>query len=164
MILTDTQARGFVPTLTTGILAAVFVILGVVFTATGSVVGLPAFRVLGPIFLAVGVVAGIFALVWRARSRRLLAAEVAARTFTSTALVVSAIPNLNVQVNNRFRVRLAVQLGGGVVERTMYVPPMVFWRPGDQIRVAYDPAEPRNLVPVDPMAPPAMPGVPGGSL
>jgi hypothetical protein len=149
MIRTDTDVRGFVVTLVTGILAATFLPLGIAFAIIGLVSEPEAFLVLGVIFAFVGLDMATFAFIWRARTKRRDAEESAARTSRASARVLSAKLNPYSRVGTLNPLKLSVDLGGAPRARTVYVPPTMTWHEGTAIDVAYAPENPENFVPLE---------------
>jgi len=126
--------------LLSGILAAVFLPLGITFAILGD-----DFAGIGALLLAVGV--GMLALfgwlVMRERSRR------ARRTAQASAEVVDARINHGVQLNAKRQLMLTVRFpAAGEVSGKF------FWYPsipvGERIDVRYDPDDPESFEPVDP--------------
>ena len=137
--------------LLSGILAAVFLPLGLVFTVIGLAAdeadsGSPEdFLMIGLPFLATGVaLAAVFGvLTGRARAARRRRRE-GART---QAQVVHAFLHAGVRAGVLLTYDLTVTFpaaGGEVTQRVM-IPPNVQLAPGDLVEIAYDPAEPANF-------------------
>jgi hypothetical protein len=141
MIGTGTWIRGFVVSLVSGILAATFIPLGILFVFFEPSLGFA--------FLGVGVVCGLAALLTHRAGRARTARDEAARTQRGTAEVVEATHNYNAHVGVRHPVKLTVELVGRRT-RTVYVPSQIVWKPGERIEVAYAPEDPDNFVPLDP--------------
>jgi hypothetical protein len=123
--------------LLTGILAVVFLPLGITFAiVSGAGVGAP--------FLAVGAAfAAVFlALLRKERGRR------ARRQLRATAEVVSSKINHGVQLNAKRQLVLTVRIPGAGEASGSF-----FWLPsnpvGERIDVLYDPADPSNFEPVE---------------
>jgi hypothetical protein len=141
VIGTSTAIRGFVVSLVSGILAATFIPLGIVFVFLEPPLGL--------IFLGVGVLCGLASLLTLRAGRARSAREDAARVSRGSAEVVEAKHNYYSQIGVRHPLKLTVELAGGRRTRTLYVPSHVDWKPGERIEVAFAPEEPGNFVPVD---------------
>ena len=139
------------PRLLTGILAAVFLPLGIVFAVIGLVAddvdrGDPkAFLYLGiPLALAGAALAVAFVVLSRKERERK-----ARRTAQASAEVLAANINHGVQLNAKRQLELTVRFpAAGELSGTF------FWFPsipiGDRIDVRYDPDDPANFEPVDP--------------
>ena len=143
--------------LVSGILAAVFLPLGLIFVAIGLLAddvdrgepegflyaGIP-LALLGAAFAAAFVV-----LQRRERARR------ARRTQRATAEVVSAKMNTSVRSGSKFALRLTVRFDpAGTATTSVMWDPMRPLQPGDRVEVAYDPAEPSSFE-VAPVASPS---------
>lgn len=137
--------------LLTGILAAVFLPLGVVFTLIGLLAedvdrGEPeGFLYAGLPIAAVGAAFAIafVVLMRRERGRR------ARRTQQASAEVLEASINHGVQLNTKRQLTLTVRFpaAGEVTGKFFWYPSIPV---GEQIEVRYDPDEPANFEPVDP--------------
>ncbi len=141
MIGTSTAIEGFVVSLVSGILAATFIPLGMVFVFLEPPLGF--------IFLGVGMLCGLAALVTLRVGRARSAREEAARVSRGSAEVVEAKHNYYSQIGVRHPLKLTVELAGGRRTRTLYVPSHLDWKPGERIEVAFAPEDPGNFVPVD---------------
>jgi hypothetical protein len=141
MIGTSTAIQGFVVSLVSGILAATFIPLGIVFVFLEPSLGF--------IFLGVGVLCGLAALLTLRAGRARTAREDAARVSRGSAEVVEAKHNYHSQIGVRHPLKLTVELAGGRRTRTLYVPSHLDWKPGERIEVAFAPEDPGNFVPVD---------------
>jgi hypothetical protein len=141
MIGTSAAIRGVVVSLVSGILAATFIPLGIVFVFLEPPLGL--------IFLGVGVLCGLAAPLTLRAGRARSAREDAARVSRGSAEVVEAKHNYYSEIGVRHPLKLSVELAGGRRTRTLYVPSHVDWKPGQRIEVAFAPEEPGNFVPVD---------------
>jgi hypothetical protein len=136
-----------------GILAVVFVPLGLIFTVLGLTVdevdrGSPeGFVYAGLPILAVGLVfAGAFLVLWRKERARRARRRAGLRT---RAEIVSAELNWAVRVNGRPALKLTVHFApAGTVSGTFLAGGEQSLRAGDAIEVLYDPAEPANFEPV----------------
>jgi hypothetical protein len=138
--------------LTLGILALVFIPLGVVFTIVGLVVDEPdsgspeAFIYVGAPLALVGIACGVvFLRLWRRERARRARRRAGLR---ATAEVVAAELNWAVRVNGRPALRLTVRFAGSTVTGTFLAPrtPQDL-QPGAAIDVLYDPADPTNFEP-----------------
>ena len=136
--------------LVSGILAAVFLPLGLVFTVIGLVAddvdrGEPAgFLYVGlPLALAgVGFAIAFALLTRRARRRK------ARRTQRASAEVVDAHLNTGVRSSGKFALRLTVRFDpAGTRTTTVMWNPLIPIQAGDRIEVLYDPADPANFEP-----------------
>ena len=136
--------------LLTGILAAVFLPLGIVFTVTGLVAddvdrGEPEgflYAGLPLALLGAGLAAAFVALLRRERARR------ARRTARATAEVVQARMNTGIRSSGRFATALTVRFApAGTVTTQVMWDPMTPLQPGDAIEVRYDPADPASFEP-----------------
>ena len=147
MIGTSTAIRGFVITLASGILAATFIPLGIVFTILAG----DEFPIaLGLALLGVGLLSAVEALVFHRWGRRRTAAEAAARVSSARAQVITADHNWNSRVGARHPVKLTIDFGGRQHTRTLYVPSHLDWAPGEWIEVDYAHEDPANFIPVIP--------------
>jgi hypothetical protein len=136
-----------------GILAAVFVPLGLAFTIVGLTVKHPrsgkpeAFLYIGIPFLVVGLGLAVAFLVLRRREaerRRRRRAGLRA-----TAEIVDAELNPHVRVGMSFSAKLTVDIpGAGTVTRAVLVSPFTRLDPGTPIDVVYDPQDPANFEPI----------------
>lgn len=122
-----------------GILACVFVPLGIVFTALEPSAGLP--------FLALG---ALFAAAFGVLSQRAGAARRRRRDgLRAPARVVHARLHAGVRVGVLLTYDLTVTFPAapGEVTQRVLVAPNVTLTPGEEILVAYDPADPTNFEP-----------------
>jgi hypothetical protein len=134
------------PRLLSGILAVVFLPLGVAFTVVGAAT-MRMFLYIGLPFLVVGLILGVVFLVLQrreaARRRRRRAGP---RTM---AEVISAEWNPGVRIGTWLTVKLTVRyVPAGTVARTVLIPPTMRLTQGGSIEVFYDPQEPSNFEPV----------------
>ena len=136
----------------TGILAATFVPLGVVFTLIGLLAddvdrGSPeAFAYVGIPFLVAGIAcAATFFVLWRRERARRARRRAGLR---ATAEIVSADVNWHVRVNGRPSMRLTVRFGDNTVTGTFLAGGSNRVAAGEPIDVLYDPGEPANFEPV----------------
>jgi hypothetical protein len=136
--------------LVTGILASVFLPLGVVFTLIGLLAGdvdrgsPEGFVYAGLPLLAVGVgLAVAFAVsARRAKETR------ARRTARTSAEVLEARMNTGVRSSGKFALKLTVRFEpAGTATTSVMWDPMKPLRPGDRIEVLYDPADPGSFEP-----------------
>ena len=137
--------------LLTGILAAVFLPLGIVFTIIGLAAddvdrGSPeGFLYAGLPLAAVGVAFAVafVVLMRQARGRK------ARRTQRASAEVLDASINHGVQLNAKRQLTLTVRFpaAGEVTGKFFWYPSIPV---GERIDVMYDPDEPANFEPVDP--------------
>jgi hypothetical protein len=142
--------------LLTGILAAVFLPLGVVFVVLGLVVEHPDrgrpedFVYIGAPFAVAGVaLAATFIVLWRREAGRRRRRRQGLRT---GAEVVRAELDWRVRVNGRPMLRLTVRLPGAIsgdatVSGAFVAGDERLPVPGARIDVVYDPAEPSNFEP-----------------
>lgn len=139
--------------LLSGILAVVVLPLGIVFTTIGLVAddvdsGSPEdFLKLGLLLLAVGLLlAVVFAVSWRgaaaAKRRRREGARAQARIIQARLH-----PGVRVGVLLTYDLTVAFPAAGGEVTRRVMIAPNVQLTPGEEIEVAYDPADPANFEP-----------------
>ena len=136
--------------LLTGILAAVFLPLGVIFSLIGLLAddvdrGTPeGFLYAGLPLLAVGAGFAIaFATLVRREGQRR-----ARRTARATAEVVEARMNTGVRSSGKFATRLTVRFDpAGTVSTQVMWDPMQPLQPGDAIEVVYDPGDPASFEP-----------------
>jgi hypothetical protein len=136
-----------------GILAVVFLPLGIVFTIIGLTVeevdrGEPeAFVYVGLPLLAVGACLAIaFAVLWRReRARRRRRRE----GLHASAEIVRALPKANIRSGSRIAWQLTVRLPAtsAPVTTTFFASPASDLKPGGRIDVLYDPADPSNFEP-----------------
>lgn len=138
--------------LLTGILASVFLPLGVAFTGIGLVAddvdsGSPDdFLMIGVPLLAVGLaLTAVFGvLMGRARAARRRRREGA----RAQATIVHAHLHSGVRMGVLLTYDLTVVFpAGGEVTQRVFVAPNVPLTPGEEIEIAYDPAEPSNFEP-----------------
>ena len=138
--------------LVTGILAAVFLPLGLVFTTIGLLAedvdrGEPEGFLYAGIPLAVvggGLLCAFAALQGRERDRRRRRRE----GLRASAEVVEARMNTGVRSGSKFALRLTVRFApAGTATTSLMWDPMQPLRPGDRIEVLYDPADPANFEP-----------------
>lgn len=136
--------------LLSGILAAVFLPLGIVFALIGLLAddvdrGEPEGFLYAGIPLAlvgVGFATAFVVLTQRERARR------ARRTARATAEVVEARMNTGVRSSGRLALALTVRFDpAGTAGTSVMWDPMQPLRPGDRIEVLYDPAEPSSFEP-----------------
>jgi hypothetical protein len=144
--------------LLTGILAVTFLPLGVTFLVVGLVVENPdrgepeAFVYLGAALGLVGLVlAAAFYVLWRREAARRQRRRNGLRT---NAEVVGVRWKPNVRSGAKIGVELAVSFpgSGGTVSQTLLMMPTDRLAAGEAIEVLYDPAEPANFEPVDPLS------------
>ena len=130
--------------LLTGILAAVFLPLGIVFTVIGLVSD-DAFLPVGLPLAAVGVGFAVAFVVLMRQARR----RKARRTQRVSAEVLDARVNHGVQLNAKRQLTLTVRFpaAGEVTGKFFWYPSIPV---GERIDVLYDPDEPANFEPVDP--------------
>ena len=133
MIGTSTAIRGFVITLVSGILAATFIPLGIVFTILAG----DEFPIaLGLTLLGIGLLSAIEAFVFHAIGRRRAAAEDAARVSAGRAQVVAVDHNWKLRrVGARQPGQAHASLDGRQYTRTLYVPSHLDWAPGEWIEI-----------------------------
>ncbi len=143
--------------LLTGILAAVFLPLGVVFVVIGLLVDHPDrgkpedFVYIGAPFAVVGAALAVtFVVLWRREAGRRRRRRQGLRT---GAEVVRAELDWRVRVNGRPMLRLTVRLpgaisGDGIVSGAFISRDGSLPAAGARIDVLYDPAEPSNFEPV----------------
>jgi hypothetical protein len=147
--ITGTAVRGVVAALVAGILAVTFLPLGIAFAILGAAGSEEAFAPLGLSFVVAGAALGLVAWLSRRAGKRREAAETAARISRGTAQVLEARLNPYSRVGTRNPMKLAVQLAGARVERTLYVAPTTAYEPGRSIQVAFAPNDPSNFVPLE---------------
>jgi hypothetical protein len=139
--------------LLSGILTAVFLPLGVVFTVIGLTIETPDrgdpedFVYVGLPLLAVGLVlAATFAVLMRKEAGRRRRRRAGLRT---RGRVVRARLRPNVRSNGRYAMDLTVAfVPAGEATTTVFVTPFDRIDEGGEIEVMYDPAEPANYEPV----------------
>jgi hypothetical protein len=136
--------------LLTGILASVFLPLGMIFSLIGLLAddvdrGSPeGFLYAGLPLLAVG--AG-FAVAFAVSARRAKQKR-ARRTARTTAEVVEARMSTGVRSSGKFALKLTVRFEpAGTATTSLMWDPMQPLRPGDRIEVLYDPAAPGSFEP-----------------
>jgi len=139
--------------LLTGILAVVFLPLGVVFTIVGATAdqldrGEPESML--AVGLAIGAVGLAFALAFALLQRRELVLRRRRRDgLRTSAEVVSAELKHNVRSGAKVGLRLTVRFTpAGTVSRTLLALPTSAPAAGARIDVLYDPADPTNFEPV----------------
>ena len=134
------------PRLLSGILAAVFLPLGLAFTIVGAAT-MRTFLYVGLPFLVVGLVLGVaFLVLQRKESARRRRRRQGPRTM---AEVLSAEWNPGVRVGTWLTVKLTVRfVPAGTVAKTVLLPPNMRLTQGGSIEVFYDPQEPSNFEPV----------------
>jgi hypothetical protein len=134
------------PRLLSGILAAVFLPLGLAFTVVGAA-AMRTFLYVGLPFLVVGLILGVvFLVLQRKESARRRRRREGPRT---TAEVISAEWNPGVRVGTWLTVKLTVRFSpAGTVAKTVLIPPNMRLSQGGSIDVFYDPQEPSNFEPV----------------
>jgi Protein of unknown function (DUF3592) len=139
--------------ITSGILAATFLPLGVVFTLVGVLDKHPdrgsprVFVYVGIPFAVAGVAcATVFLVLWRREAARRRVRRQGLRT---SAEVIRADVNWSVRVNGRPTLKLTVRLPGqDAVSGTFLAGNGPLPAPGARIDVLYDPADPSNFEPV----------------
>ena len=136
--------------LVSGILAAVFLPLGVIFSLIGLLAddvdrGEPeGFLYAG---LPLALIGAGFAVAFAVLQRRERARR-ARRTTRATAEVVEARINTGVRSSGKFGLRLTVRFEpAGTATASLMWDPMQPLRPGDRVEVLYDPADPANFEP-----------------
>src|SRR5689334_11401335 len=134
------------PRLLSGILAAVFLPLGVAFTIVGAAT-MRTFLYVGLPFLVVGLVLAVaFLVLHRQEAGRRKRRRAGLRT---AAEVVNAEWNPGVRIGTWLTVKLTVRFpAAGTVARTVLLPPTMRLAQGGSIEVFYDPQEPSNFEPV----------------
>ena len=134
------------PRLLSGILAAVFLPLGLAFTIVGAAT-MRTFLYVGLPFLVVGFILGVvFLVLQRKESARRRRRREGPRT---TAEVISVEWNPAVRVGTWLTVKLTVRfVPAGTVAKTVLLPPNMRLTQGGSIEVFYDPQEPSNFEPV----------------
>ena len=139
-----------------GILTAVFLPLGIVFTILGFTAGSPDrgepedFRYAGLAILALGlVIAAAFLVLLRQEAARRRRRRAGLR---ATAEIVEARMNPSVRTNGAYATRLTVRFAGagtsdGTVTTSVFVAPYKQLEPGQPIEILYDPQDPANFEP-----------------
>jgi len=143
--------------LATGILAAVFLPLGLAFVVVGLVVDKPdrgepeAFLYIGAGLAVVGLAFVLaFGVLWRKEAARRRRRREGLRT---KAEVVRAEENWSIRVNDKPALNLTVRFAGagtsdGTVTGTFFRGARYGLAPGDWIDIVYEPADPSNFEPV----------------
>ena len=134
------------PRLLSGILAAVFLPLGVAFTVVG-VVSMQVFLYAGLPFLVAGLACAVaFVVLQRQEVARRRRRREGPRT---SAEVVRAEWNPGVRVGSWLTVKLTVRFpAAGTATRTVLIPPTMRLTEGGSLEILYDPQEPANFEPV----------------